>query len=129
MGAHAWWYFVAYDADVERALGALRDAEFAAGRYYPVVRFPAFPVDVNAPRPGAKHKSIAAARKAADAAGTRSILDMERVALACGYGVVCPVALATIRRLYGTERPNRGQIEANMDFLESVERGQGVFLV
>ena len=129
MGAHPWWYFVPYDPDVGRALAALREQEFSAGRYHPVVRFPAFPVGPGSPRPGAGHRSIAAARTAAGADGTRSILDMEKVGTAAGFGVVCPLDPAVQRTLYGTERPTRAQVEADMGFLEGVERGHGVYVV
>lgn len=40
----------------------------------------AFPADAGGPAPGAKHSSIDSARGAAGADGTRSILDMDRVA-------------------------------------------------
>jgi hypothetical protein len=36
---------------------------------------------------------------------------------------------ASVKVLYGTDRPTRAMVEANMDFLESIERGQGVYLV
>ena len=90
MGAHPWWYFVPYDPDIGRTLQALRALEFAAGRYNPVVPFPSFPLGSAAPGPGTRHKSTAAAMKAADADDTRSILNMKRVGGAPDYGVVAP---------------------------------------
>ena len=47
MGASGWAYFVPYDADVNRALRALRTQEFRAGRYHvpglmAVGKFPTF---------------------------------------------------------------------------------------
>jgi hypothetical protein len=30
--------------------------------------------------------------------------------------------------LYGTDQPTRAMIEANMDFLEDIERGHGVYI-
>lgn len=129
MGAHPWWYFVPYDPDIARALDVLREQEFVAGRYNPVVPFLTFPLGPGSPSPGARHKSIAAARKAADATGTRSILDMEKVGQTPAFGVMCPLDPTTLRTSYGTERPTRAQVEANMDFLEDVERGHGVYVV
>jgi len=129
MGGHPWWYFVPYDPDVDRALQALRAQEFAAGRYNPVIPYPSFPLGPATLSPGAQHKSIATALKAADADGTRSILDMERVGNSPGYGAVCPLDPAIQRSLYGTDRPSRAQVEDNMDFLEEVERGQGVYII
>jgi hypothetical protein len=45
MGGHPWFYFVDYEPDVNAALQKLREREFRAGRYNPVVWFPEFPVD------------------------------------------------------------------------------------
>src|SRR5574341_376460 len=129
MGAHPWWYFVPYDADVGRALQALRDREFTAGRYNPVVPFLTFPLGPAAPSPGAKHKAIAKAVKASGEDGTRSILDMERIGDSPDFGVVCPLDASALQTLYGTDRPTRAMVEANLDFLEQVERGQGVYFV
>jgi hypothetical protein len=61
MGGSPYWYFVAYEKDVNNALQTLREREFEAGRYHPVLRFPAFPVTESSPRPGAQHRSIKAA--------------------------------------------------------------------
>ena len=79
MGGHPYWYFVPYQGDLAKTLNALRDREFKAGRYNPVVPFP----DFNNPdsfqkAPGAGHASIDDAREAAAEDGTRSILDVER---------------------------------------------------
>ena len=38
MGGHAYWYTVPYQADSQRALDTLREREFRAGRYNPVMR-------------------------------------------------------------------------------------------
>ena len=71
MGGHAWTYFVPYQPDILAAMQALRRREFEAGRYNPAVRFP---MDRNAPSPGAQHDSIEEALTASEADGTRSIL-------------------------------------------------------
>ena len=63
MGGHAWTYFVPYQPDILAAMLALRRREFEAGRYNPAVRFP---MDRNAPSPGAQHASIEAALEATD---------------------------------------------------------------
>jgi hypothetical protein len=129
MGGEPWMYFVEHDEDVEFALDALKVREFRAGRYNPVMPFPPFPADPSGPAPGAKHSSIEEAREAADADGTRSILDMDRIGDEPDFGVVVPLDRQEIIELYGTEHPTRAMIEANPDFLEEVERGQGVYLV
>jgi hypothetical protein len=129
MGAHEWYYFVAYQSDIREALDALREREFRAGRYNPVVSFPEFPISGDYPGPGAKHVSIEAAIEASDADGTRSILDMNRVGSAPDYGVVVPLARETILELYGTENPTKDMVVRNMDFFNDIERGQGIYLV
>lgn len=129
MGAHEWYYFVAYHSDIQQALDALRKREFQAGRYNPVVQFPEFPISGDSPGPGAKHVSIEAAIDASDADGTRSILDMNRVGTVPDYGVIVPLARDTMLELYGTEKPTKDMVLRNMDFFNDIERGQGKYLV
>ena len=129
MGAHPYWYFTSYEADVETALEKLRRQEFQAGRYNPVVPFIAFPIGPSAPAPGAQHASIDDARSAADADGTRSILDVEAVGDSPDFGVAAPLGDAVLQRLYGTSKPTRQMIEANMDFFEEIDRGQAIYII
>jgi hypothetical protein len=126
MGGHAWTYFVPYQPDITAAMQALRRREFEAGRYNPAVRFP---MDRNAASPGAQHTSIEAALEASDADGTRSILDMERIGQTPDLGVVVPLPLEQLEELYGTQQPTRKTIEQNMDFLDDIERGEGVYII
>lgn len=77
-----------HQADINSALQTLRWREFQAGRYNPEMRFLDFPVDAGTPGPGAEHASIEEAIQDADADGTRSILDMERISDEPDYGVV-----------------------------------------
>lgn len=65
MGGHPWFYFVAYQSDINSALQELRRREFGAGRYNPVMWMPPFPVEGNSPSPGARHASIEEAMEAA----------------------------------------------------------------
>src|SRR3954447_22949677 len=126
MGAHPYWYFEKYNGDVESALAALRQREFKAGRYNPVIPFPDFPPGANSPSPGAQHASIEEAMEDSDADGTRSILDLNHVADEPDFCAVTPLADDILQDLYGTTQPTRAMVERNMDFLEDVERGQGV---
>jgi hypothetical protein len=126
MGGHAWFYFVPYQPEIDKALHALRRREFEAGRYNPAVRFPMGP---NVASPGAQHASIEKALEASDADGTRSILDMERIGQSPDYGVVVPLPLEQLLELYDTQHPTREMIEQNMEFLEDIERGQGVYII
>ena len=129
MGGEPWFYFVPYQADVNGALQALRRREFRAGRYNPVTQFVEFPVDGAAPGPGAQHESIEDAMQDADADGTRSILDMERVADEPDYGAVTRLSDDDLVDLFGTNKPTREMIESNEDLFEALERGQGVYIV
>jgi hypothetical protein len=128
MGAHPWFYFVPYEKDVARCLEALRQREFEAGRYSPSEPFPRFPVDLRH-EPGCKHASIDAARAAAGASGTRSILDMTRVSAAPDLGAVAPLDETELMDLFGVTRPTEADLEESEELLEQIERGQGVCVV
>jgi hypothetical protein len=129
MGGHPWFYFVDYQPDINTALQDLRQREFKAGRYNPVMWFPPFPVEANSPAPGAKHATIEQAMEDADADGTRSILDMERVSDTPDYSAVAPFPERAVVELFGTNRPTREMIDANYDIFETLERGQGIYLI
>ena len=129
MGGHPWFYFVGYEPDLGAALGKLREREFLAGRYNPAVDFPEFPVGPQSPAPGARHDSIEEALEDADADGTRSILDMERVGETPDYGVVAPLPKDELINLFGTDRPTREMVESSDELFDALERGQGVYVV
>jgi hypothetical protein len=128
MGAHAYWYTVKYNADTDAALQSLRDREFRAGRYNPVVPFPDFPVTPNSPSPGSQHDSIEEAMEESDADGTRSILDISQIGSEPDFCTATPLPDDVLEELYGTTRPTRAVVEANMDFLEDVDRGHAVYV-
>lgn len=130
MGGHPYWYFVPYEDDVQHALDTLREREFKAGRYNPVIPFlefdePAF----SKQRPGPKHRSIDAATRAAKEDGTRSILDIARVGRRADYGVAAPVPAEQLRAWFGTERPTHAMLSEADELLESIERGQCVYVI
>ena len=129
MGGHPWFYFVEYEPDLNAALRKLREREFLAGRYNPAVDFPEFPVGPQSPAPGARHDSIEEALEDADADGTRSILDMERVGDVPDYSVVAPLPKEELRNLFGTDRPTREMVESSDELFDALERGQGVYVV
>jgi len=129
MGAHPYWYTVKYRPDLKVALDELREREFRAGRYNPVMPFIPFPITPSSPAPGARHRTIADAFADADADGTRSILDITDIADTPDFGVASPLDPDVIEDLYGTDQPTRAAVEANMDFLEAVERGHAVYVV
>ncbi len=114
MGGEAWDYFVPYEANVQAAMEKLRDREFRAGRFNGSEENPA---------------TIDEAREVADADGTRSILDIDRVGDEPDFGVVVPLSSGQLVEYYGTERPTHEMIEENNEFFEEIERGQGVYII
>ncbi|SFO02788.1 hypothetical protein SAMN05216330_1011282 [Bradyrhizobium sp. Ghvi] len=135
MGAHPYWYFVPYEDDFGAALQKLREREFKAGRYNPVMPFPTFPVDISAPVPGARHASIEEVMEQCDESGTRSILDIAQVAPAPfdGSGMpfmtAFPLAPPDVERLFGTPNPTREQVATNKRMWDRIERGSAVYTV
>jgi hypothetical protein len=130
MGAEPYWYFEKFDGDVDAALQALRQREFKAGRYNPVIAFTSelFPIGPNSPSPGAQHASIEEAMEDADADGTRSILDLDHVADEPEFCAVAPLLDEMLEELYGTTQPTRTMVE-DLEFLKDVERGHGVYII
>ena len=128
MGGHPWWYLVPYETDVAKSLAALRQREFEAGRYNPAEPFPSFPVDLKH-APGRKHSSIDAARQAADADGTRSILDVSRISTKPDFDAVAPLDETELMELFGTTEPTVADIENGDELFDQIERGQGVYVV
>lgn len=131
MGGHFYWYVVDYQSDIARALDELREREFRAGRYYPVLKYPEEFLSASPPpAPGAKHRSIADAMRAAQEEGTRSILDIDRIASSPAYGAATRLDDEVLLELYGTTEPTRQMVEPDFAFAELMEeRGQGVYFV
>jgi len=135
MGAHPYWYFVPYEADLDAALQKLRLREFQAGRYNPVIPFQTFPTDPSAPVPGAMHDSIEQVIEECDESGTRSILDIAQIALTpfdgsgVPYFTAFPLDLSDMEDLFGTSKPTRHQVETNQRMWDRIERGSAVYTV
>ncbi|MDP9173125.1 MAG: hypothetical protein M3O30_04565 [Planctomycetota bacterium] len=129
MGAHPFWYFTRYQADIDRALQELRDMEFQAGRYNPVMPFLAFPAERNTSAPGAQHSTIEEALEQSEADGTRSILDLQTIGDEADFGVAAKLADVMLKKLFGTTQPTHEMIESNMEFFDEIERGQGIYAV
>ncbi len=115
--------------DVAKSLEALRQRELKAGRYNLVSSgFLRFPVDERH-QPGGKHASAEAARAAASASGTRSILDMMRVGAGSDFGTVAPLDEMELMDLFGTAQPTAEDVEDSDELFDQLERGQGVYVV
>lgn len=130
MGAKPYFYLVDYQRDADAALQALRQREFAAGRYYPAQDWLEFPVTDNSPSPGPSHATIEAAREAADASGTASILDVERIAPEPDFCVAAPLSEEELTDLFETTRPTREAVldeEAVDNLLDGIGRGHCVY--
>jgi len=127
MGGHPYFYSVAYEPDANAALQKLRRREFEAGRYNPVIMFPEFPVDENTPAPGRQHGSIEEALEAAQEDGTRSILDLMRVADEPDFFVAARLQPEELITVFGMDKPTEEMVQDNFyELLETIERGQGI---
>jgi hypothetical protein len=129
MGAEPYYYFVKYNLDVDAALQELRQREFEAGRYSPVISHLEFPIGPDSPSPGAQHSSIEEALEEADDDGTRSILDLDHVSEEPDFCAVAPLPSEELERIFGTEQPTHEMIEQNDELFESMEHGQGVYII
>ncbi len=62
--------------------------------------------------------------------GTHSIIDIERVAAAPGFGVASPLSAQEYRELLGTAKPTHEMVQQQADQLEMLrERGEGVYVL
>lgn len=129
MGAQPYWYFVKYEPDVNNALEALKQQEFKAGRYNPVVPFLDFPIDDDSPCLGPQHSCIAEALEDAAVDGTRSILDVATIAEEPDFCVAAPLDEEILLYLYKTTQPTREMVEKNMLFFDSIERGHCIYII
>jgi hypothetical protein len=125
---------VPYEADVEHALQKLRQREFQAGRYNPVMMFPEFPLRLDVATPGPQHRSIEEVLENANEDGTRSILDITQVAGSpidegqMPFFTAFPLANTDVIDLFGTPRPTRQMVEANHLMWDRIERGSAIYV-
>ncbi len=132
MGGHFWSYSVPYQEGIRAALEALREQEFRAGRFWqPAEVQPRFLGRLlgRGPSKPKRPANILEALKISDATGTRSILDMERVTDTPELGAVSPLQPNELRELFGTEQPTLETIEKSDEFIDRLERGQGVYII
>jgi hypothetical protein len=131
MGATPYWYFVPHDPDPGRALQALRNREFEAGRYSEGVDG----LDFGGPafllaRPGARHATIEEAVADSGDGGTQSILDIVDVGPAPDFSIAGPLDARELQDALGTNVPTKEVVVARKSRLFSVlERGQCAYVV
>lgn len=127
MGADLYWYFVNYEDDFNAALQKLREREFKAGRYNPVIPFPKFPIDEDSPSPGAQHKSIEDALEASmEDGGTRSILDLQNVGFTDDFCLARVLEPEELLEFFSTDKPTQEMVETCDKLFETIDRGKGI---
>lgn len=114
MGAEPWSSFTPYDADVQRALDRLRDEVFAAGDYRYAEEDPT---------------SIDEALEIADADGTCSVLDIERISASPEFCCAAPFTDSELTQYFGTTQPTRAEIQASDHYWDDLERGQARYAI
>jgi hypothetical protein len=134
MGAEFWSHYVPYQENIRSALEVLREQEFRAGRFYqPATVQPGFFGRILGRLPATPKRpaNIREAIKIADtsAAGTRSVLDMERISDTLASGAVSPVSREELLRMFGTEQPTREMVEQCEELIEGIGRGRGIYVV
>jgi hypothetical protein len=126
---------VPYEDDIGAALQKLRQREFEAGRYNPVIPFLDFPIGPNSPSPGPKHDSIEHVLETTNEDGTRSILDMMQISSVPfdpgnnPYVTASPLADPDLIELFGDRYPSRQTVENCQPLWDRLERGMGVYVV
>lgn len=113
MGSHPYFYFTKYQSDVNSALQSLRQQEFEAGRYFPAMRIMnfIFPPTARSAAPGAQHSSIESAIEDADADGTGSILDIQKISDTPAFLSSWILSVDEIQALFNTDKPTRQMVE------------------
>jgi hypothetical protein len=114
MGAEPWSSFTKFDSDVQRALDNLRRDVFAAGAYRYAEEKPS---------------SIEEALEIADADGTGSILDIQRVSDEPDFCCAAPFSDDELKTYFGSDNPTRSAIESSEDYWEHLERGQARYAI
>jgi hypothetical protein len=124
MGAEPWSYYVPFREDTVAAMEALKEQEFAAGRY-------------RMDDPDNPPATIEDAVADCDADGTGTILDMIGVSNTPHdpssedpqFCMVAPLTAEQLHELYGTDQPTHAMIQGNQGFYEWIDRGLGVYIV
>ena len=114
MGAEPYEYFVPYDRNIQAALEKLRAEVFQSGEFNGAEMGPATPEE---------------ALEMADADGTASILDIQRITDHPDYFCAAPLSPKELTQYFGTDRPTRVDVQQSDEFWDSLDRGQARYVV
>jgi hypothetical protein len=114
MGAEPYEYFVPYERNIQAALDKLREHVFASGEFNGAEFNPATPEE---------------ALEMADADGTASILDIQRIADHPDYFCAAPLSPKELNQYFGTDKPTRKDVQHSDEFWDSLDRGQARYVV
>jgi hypothetical protein len=114
MGGWPYRYVVPYQDDVQAALDALRTDVFNRGDYYGAE---------------ARPRSIKQAIERSGDSGTRSILDIERIAPTPDYCRAAPLTLEESQRYFGGAAPTAEMVQDCDALWEDLERGMARYVV
>ena len=114
MGAEPYEYFVPYERNIQAALDKLRAEVFQSGA-------------VQRRRYGPRYSR--GMLEMADADGTASILDIQRIADHPDYFCAAPLSSKELRQLFGTDKPTRDDVQQSDEFWDSLDRGQARYVV
>lgn len=114
MGGHAYQYAVPYQENVQAALDRLRDDVFQRGDYYGADSRPPTVKD--------------AVRRAGES-GTRSIIDIERIAKRPALRCAAPLSDDEMARYFEGQTPTIAMVEACDDLWADLERGMARYVL
>ena len=114
MGAEPYEYFVPYERNIQAALEKLRADVFAAGEFNGAELGPATPEE---------------ALEMADADGTASILDIQRITDHPDHFCAAPLSAKELNQYFGTDKPKREDVQYSDEFWDSLDRGQARYVV
>ena len=114
MGGWPYRYVVPYQENVQAALDGLRKDVFEHGDYYG-----------SAARP----RTIKEAVKRSGESGTRSILDIERIAKSPACSCAAPLTSEEMARYFGGQWPTIKMVEECEDLWQDLERGMARYVL